>query len=41
MGWTYTAPENARVSLMFNDNGGLRGYSLTINNETFEVVYEL
>ena len=37
----YTAPENAGVTIMFDDDGKIYGYSLTINNETLEVVNEL
>lgn len=41
MSYKYTAPENARVTLMFDDDGKLYGYTLTINNEKFEFNNEL
>lgn len=41
MSYKYTAPENARVTLMFDNDEKLYGYTLTINNETFEFNNEL
>lgn len=41
MSYKYTVPENARVTLMFDDDGALYGYSMVINNETWEFLNEL
>lgn len=41
MSYRYTAPENARVTLLFDDDEKLYGYTLTINNETWEFLNEL